>query len=194
MSKAPVPSFLEIVQRERSACRIRIIRPQNTSALVMRPKTASSHDKTKRKLVNEVTLRNLHVKIKKFKRISNGGIVVEVVSNSDIDQLIAQFAKLDSVNNSFIYSKPKKRRPQFIFFGINKDLTKKQLADSFVFKNDLLKSDNPENPKFKVNFSMKSKYGANWVIMLNPIFMQVFKKVRAFSLSGGSIVSMTSTR
>ncbi|GBM32410.1 hypothetical protein AVEN_239800-1 [Araneus ventricosus] len=150
MSKAHVPSFSEMVQRERSANRTRIIKPQKTSALVIRPKTAGTHDETKRKLVNEVTLRNLPVKIlKKFKRISNGGLVLETDSDNDIDQLIAQFPKLDSINNNFTYSK---RRPQFIIFGINKDVTKLQLVDDLVLKNYLLKSDNPENPKFMVSF------------------------------------------
>ncbi|GBN86617.1 hypothetical protein AVEN_119611-1 [Araneus ventricosus] len=83
----PAPSFSEMVQRERSASRTRIIKPQKTSALVIRPKTVNTHDEAKRKLVNEVTLRNLPVKhTKSSKRISNGGLVVETDSDNDIDQ------------------------------------------------------------------------------------------------------------
>ncbi|GBN90985.1 hypothetical protein AVEN_147544-1, partial [Araneus ventricosus] len=41
MSKCPVSSFSEMFQRERSASRTRTIEPQKTSALVIRPKTAS---------------------------------------------------------------------------------------------------------------------------------------------------------
>ncbi|GBL76038.1 hypothetical protein AVEN_234350-1 [Araneus ventricosus] len=153
MSKAPMPSFSEILQLERNASRIRIIKAQKTSALVIRPKTASTHNETKRKLANEITLRNLPVKIKKNQK-------------------------------NFQWCKPKKRRSQVIF-GINKDVTKQQLADGLVFKNDLLKSDNPENPKFMVNFSIKSKYGANWIISVEPDIYAGIKKDKGLFFDWG---------
>ncbi|GBO43706.1 hypothetical protein AVEN_12140-1, partial [Araneus ventricosus] len=76
ISKVSAPSFADIVQRERSASRTRIIDPQKTCALVSRPKGKSTHDETRKKLENVVTLRNLPVRIKKFK-------VTAYVENTD---------------------------------------------------------------------------------------------------------------
>ncbi|GBM13285.1 hypothetical protein AVEN_226273-1 [Araneus ventricosus] len=56
ISKVSVPSFADIVQRERGASRARIIDPQKTCALVIRPKSKSTHDETRKKLENVVTL------------------------------------------------------------------------------------------------------------------------------------------
>ncbi|GBM51898.1 hypothetical protein AVEN_186185-1 [Araneus ventricosus] len=48
MSKAPVLSFSEMVQREKSPRHTRNIEPQKKSALVIRPETSSTHDETKK--------------------------------------------------------------------------------------------------------------------------------------------------
>ncbi|GBM58910.1 hypothetical protein AVEN_163404-1, partial [Araneus ventricosus] len=91
ISKVSAPSFADIVQRKRSASRTRIIDPQKTCALVIRPKGKSTHDETRKKLRNVVTLRNLPFRIKKFKNISNGGIVLEADTDDDT-QIARTFA------------------------------------------------------------------------------------------------------
>ncbi|GBL74139.1 hypothetical protein AVEN_231029-1 [Araneus ventricosus] len=45
----------------------------------------------------------------------------------------------------------------------------------------------------KVNFSIKTKYGANWIISVEPSIYAAIKKGRGCSLNGVSIVLMTST-
>ncbi|GBN12802.1 hypothetical protein AVEN_186951-1 [Araneus ventricosus] len=98
-----------------------------------------------------------------FKNISNGVIVLEADTDDDIDKLIAQFSKLDSIKKNFSYNKPEKRKPQFTIFGINKDVTKEQLTERLDFKSDLLKDDGSSNPMFTDNFSIKTKFVANWI-------------------------------
>ncbi|GBL96006.1 hypothetical protein AVEN_199968-1 [Araneus ventricosus] len=136
-----------ISERERSASRTRIIDPQKTCALVIRPKEADTDD--------------------------------------DIDKLIAQFSKLDTINKNFSYNKPKKRKLQFIIFGINKDVTKEQLTEGLKFKNDLLKDDDSSNPMFIVNFSINTKYGANWIISVEPSIYAAIKKGRGLFFEWG---------
>ncbi|GBM39408.1 hypothetical protein AVEN_97025-1 [Araneus ventricosus] len=147
ISKVSAPSFADIVQRERSTSRTRIIDPLKTCALVIRPKEADT--------------------------------------DNDIDKLIAQFSKLDTINKNFGYNKPKKRKPQFIIFGINEDVTKEQLTEGLKIKNDLLKDDDSSNPMFTVNFSINTKYGANWIISVEPSIYAAIKKGRGLFFEWG---------
>ncbi|GBN67594.1 hypothetical protein AVEN_3086-1 [Araneus ventricosus] len=93
--------------------------------------------------------------------------------------------KIDVYKLAAGYNKPKKRKPQFIIFGINKDATKEQLNEGLKFKNNLLKDDDSSNPVFSVNFSINTKYGANWIISVKPSIYATIKKGRRLFFEWG---------
>ncbi|GIY63770.1 hypothetical protein CEXT_736571 [Caerostris extrusa] len=81
------------------------IKPDNTSL------------KTKRTVQAKIDVKRINVAIKGVKPIKNGGIIVDTISEEDLDKLIYEFKAKDELTKEFQIEKPATRNPHIICFG-----------------------------------------------------------------------------
>ncbi|GFY03666.1 CCHC-type domain-containing protein [Trichonephila clavipes] len=107
--------------------------------------------------------------ITRIKNINNGGIAICLNTDEDVSKLSQELSN-NADFASFSISKPVRRKPQFILFGVDSSYNKDSITKALLLKNEIFKDGG-----FEVHFSIKSKSSNNWVISVIPDLYPVIK-------------------
>ncbi|GIX73542.1 hypothetical protein CEXT_736921 [Caerostris extrusa] len=94
------------------------ITPENTSL------------KTKRTVQAKIDVKKINVAIRSVKPIKNGGIIVETISEEDLDKLIYEFKAKDELTKEYQIGKPATRNPHIICFEVSPETKSEVLTES----------------------------------------------------------------
>ncbi|GIY65163.1 hypothetical protein CDAR_437261 [Caerostris darwini] len=129
---------------------------------------------TKKAVQRAIDVRTMNIAIKNVRSINNGGILIETVTEKDLDKLISEFKAKDALKTSYNIAKTVARKPHITCFEVSPDTGEDQFVEG------LRKNFNDSNESLEEDFSIKHHYqtkrGVNWIVEVNPhIFERVIK-------------------
>ncbi|GFU72229.1 CCHC-type domain-containing protein [Trichonephila clavipes] len=164
------PSYAQVASSPAAASSFTIPPPPSEKVLLVRPLEPNAGSSTTRNKITSFLLsKNLPFRITRIKNINNGGIAICLTTDEDVSKLSQELSN-NADFASFSISKPVRRKPQFILFGVDSSYNKDSITKALLLKNDVFKDGG-----FQVNFSIKSKSSNNWVISVIPDLYPVVK-------------------
>ncbi|GFV19478.1 CCHC-type domain-containing protein [Trichonephila clavipes] len=164
------PSYAQVASSPAAVSSYTIPPPPSEQVLLVRPLEPNAGSSTTRNKITSFLLRkNLPFRITRIKNINNGGIAICLTTDEDVSKLSQELSN-NADFASFSISKPVRRKPQFILFGVDSSYNKDSITKALLLKNDIFKDGG-----FEVNFSIKSKSSNNWVISVIPDLYPVIK-------------------
>ncbi|GFT33698.1 CCHC-type domain-containing protein [Trichonephila clavipes] len=162
------PSYAQVASSPAAVSSFTI--PPSEQVLLVRPLEPNAGSSTTRNKITSFLLsKNLPFRITRIKNINNGGIAICLTTDEDVSKLSQELSN-NADFASFSISKPVRRKPQFILFGVDSSYNKDSITKALLLKNDIFKDGG-----FEVNFSIKSKSSNNWVISVIPDLYPVIK-------------------
>ncbi|GBM26279.1 hypothetical protein AVEN_66518-1 [Araneus ventricosus] len=98
-------------------------------------KKETSSEENRNKIEDALIKRNTAARISKISRVSKGGLVIEAPTDADLQALEAELSCIDNIAESFVLSRPRKRRTQIILLGVDKEVDKDRLLKGLASKN-----------------------------------------------------------
>ncbi|GFT04685.1 retrovirus-related Pol polyprotein from type-1 retrotransposable element R1 [Trichonephila clavipes] len=164
------PSYAQVASSPAAVSSFTIPPPPSEQVLLVRPLEPNAGSSTTRNKITSFLLsKNLPFRITRIKNINNGGIAICLTTDEDVSKLSQELSN-NADFASFSISKPVRRKPQFILFGVDSSYNKDSITKALLLKNEIFKDDG-----FEVNFSIKSKSSNNWVISVIPDLYPVIK-------------------
>ncbi|GFS61556.1 CCHC-type domain-containing protein [Trichonephila clavipes] len=164
------PSYAQVASSPAAVSSFTIPPPPSEQVLLVRPLEPNAGSSTTRNKITSFLLsKNLPFRITRIKNINNGGIAICLTTDEDVSKLSQELSN-NADFASFSISKPVRRKPQFILFGVDSSYNKDSITKALLLKNDIFKDGG-----FEVNFSIKSKFSNNWVISVIPDLYPVIK-------------------
>ncbi|GFS58050.1 CCHC-type domain-containing protein [Trichonephila clavipes] len=165
------PRYAQVASSPAAVSPFTIPPPPSEQVLLVRPLEPNAGSSTTRNKITSFLLsKNLPFRITRIKNINNGGIAICLTTDEDVSKLSQELSN-NADFASFSISKPVRRKPQFILFGVDSSYNKDSITKALLLKNDIFKDGG-----FEVNFSKKkSKSSNNWVISVIPDLYPVIK-------------------
>ncbi|GFQ68841.1 CCHC-type domain-containing protein [Trichonephila clavata] len=158
------PSYAQVASLPVVVSSLTIPPPPSEKVLLVRPLEPNA-DSSPTRLLSK----NLLFRITRIKNINNGGIAIYLITDEDESKLTQELANNADLAG-FSITKPTRRKPQFILFGVNSSYYKDSITKALVFKKSIFKDGG-----FKVNFCIKLKSSNNWVISVIPDLFLIIK-------------------
>ncbi|GBM69699.1 hypothetical protein AVEN_88208-1 [Araneus ventricosus] len=96
------PTFEKVLNGERNTNKPISVKPVKSNVLIVKPLMKSTFENTKKRIVNELVLKNLHVKVKRMNKILNSGLVVETEDDRNLKKLIQELNKIDQLKKDIV--------------------------------------------------------------------------------------------
>lgn len=162
--KETTPTYAEIIKKPERKCSLSRKREETIVALIY-PKTDTESENTRDDVKRNVKPVNLGMEIKKVKKISKGGVLMELSSNSDYDKLAVEINTNDNLRVNYTIRKAAKLNPKIIIYDLPVELENDEIITSI------------EAQGSKIEFTMKSKRGKHVIVSLEPEpFNQIIKR------------------
>ncbi|GFW29394.1 CCHC-type domain-containing protein [Trichonephila clavipes] len=166
------PSYAQVASSPAAVSSFTIPPPPSEQVLLVRPLEPNAGSSTTRNKITSFLLsKNLPFRITRIKNINNGGISICLTTDEDVSKLSQELSN-NADFASFSISKPVRRKPQFILFGVDSSYNKDSITKALLLKNEIFKDGG-----FEVNFSIKSKSSNNWVISVIPDLYPPLSKI-----------------
>ncbi|GIX79771.1 uncharacterized protein CDAR_77421 [Caerostris darwini] len=132
---------------------------------VVKPKdvTRSSAD-TKEFIKKSIDITQVKAGVKKVANLRNGGILIETVSEEDLEKLLKEIENNERITENYKVGKPDKRNPQFICFGVSEETDEATVAKCIKYHCGVQENSN----EVKIVHSYKSQRGMNWIFETAP--------------------------
>lgn len=182
LSHPPTPSFASVTQRPAAvrptslAANIPIQSQPESHVLLLKPKTDAPAGDARRVLETALVSRNSATRVSRITSVGGGGLLIEAPSEEDLQALEREVACVTEIGDNYSCSKPQKRRPQIIIFGLDNSVDRAGLQDSLGIKNHYL-LDERNRPRYSVDFPVKGKRSTHWVVSLDPaIYKMIWRE------------------
>ncbi|GFU83587.1 phosphatase and actin regulator 2 [Trichonephila clavipes] len=157
------PSYAQVASSPAAVSSFTIPPPPSEKVLLVRPLEHNAGSSTTRNKITSFLLsKNLPFTITRIKNINNGGIAICLTTDEDVSKLSQELSN-NADFASFSISKPVRRKPQFILFGVDSSYNKDSITKALLLKNDIFKDGG-----FEVNFSIG--FPGSTTFRRNPIF------------------------
>ncbi|GBM57502.1 hypothetical protein AVEN_137935-1 [Araneus ventricosus] len=130
--------------------------------VIIYPKKDQNSDNTKKDIQSKISPSKISVRVNSVKNIKKGGILINTPSEEDIDKLIDEFKKTDSLFQNYEISKPKLFNPSIVIFQVDEQLTQEEVLEGLKIQNEDL-----AEATLEACTSFKVKTGENWIISLD---------------------------
>ncbi|GBL80307.1 hypothetical protein AVEN_92229-1 [Araneus ventricosus] len=173
------PSFADITSRP-SVNKSPVPAQRSNHVLLLRPKKESSGEDNRKRVETALITRNSPIRINRISKVSRGGLIIEAPNKDELQALERELACVNTIEEHFDITRPRKRSPQVILIGIPRDVDKERLSKGLSAKNIFL-CDPTNKPLFELNFSMKTRFASNWVMTVDPVIYKRLFDESAFS-------------
>jgi hypothetical protein len=167
--------------RPKPARNLVIIRPQNESQDCKQTEMQAKHI---------IISNKLNIGVKYIKNISKGGVVLDCDANEDTDKIIETIREK---SNDIIASKPLRKMPNIVIYGVSDDISEKDIIDELINKNDAIaaylndSTTEDINQLIKIKFKFRRKNKSinenNWVLEIGPKLRSIiFNQIKSLRI------------
>ncbi|GIX69405.1 uncharacterized protein CEXT_312971 [Caerostris extrusa] len=167
--------------RESASALLKMITKQIAQIAELNGRLLEEHNflKTKEQVQAKIDVRKIKIGIKNVRNIKEGGILIETISEKDLDKLIQHLKEQDELKENFNINKPTARKPHIICFDISPDTEEKALLDSLQ---EQFSEGTESKTDFAIKHHFKSRRGVNWIIEVDPTIWSKVTATRKLNL------------